>query len=506
MRGNRAFEKKDTMLIRFLTVLCLAVVILTTRSALADERPNIVFLMSDDQCTYSMGCYGTPGALTPHLDQLAADGMVFDRHYDTTAICMASRVNVMTGLFEYKAACNFDTGPLLREHWEQTYPMLLRKSGYETAFAGKFGFVVAEKPDAKGRLPEEDFDMWGGGPGQTSYVTAKNASMAKYVGAYPHSTLSYGAFGRDFIATAAENDKPFCLSISFKAPHHPVAPDPKFDDVYADAKFTKPINFGREYGLHFSKQSQQGRQFERFHSWNYSSDYDGVMAKYYQQIYAIDVAVGMIRDALTEHNVADDTVVIYTSDNGFMCGSHGYGSKVIPYEESTRVPLIMYLPGHSNSGRELRCGALTGNVDFAPTILELAGIAVPEHLDGRSLLALYADPGREIHQSLPLINVWGPKEVHSLAVVTKDRKYIYWPYAGQGFKATEEMYDLRNDPHELTSAAERSSSALTEMRAVYDATVADWQTNGAKYHGYDRFGKLVDRHLTWEEKTSAVAD
>ena len=344
----------------------------------ADQRPNIVFLFADDQCTYSMGCYGTPKVKTPHMDQLARDGIVFDNHYDTTAICMGSRANVMTGMYEYKTGCNFEHGPLLQDHWDKSYPLLLRNAGYQTAFAGKFGFVVAERPKSKGRLPESDFDMWGGGPGQTSYDTAKNKSMQKYAKEYPHSTLSYGAFGREFIQAAAKTERPFCLSISFKAPHRPVAPDPKFDHIYEGVKFAKPKNYGREYGQHFSKQSQQGRQYVRFHDWKYSTDYDAVMAKYYQQIYAIDVAVGMIRDALEASGVAKNTVVIYTSDNGFLCGSHGYGSKVLPYEEASRVPLIMYDPSHSNSGKQLRCDALTGNIDFAPTMLELAGLEIPQ--------------------------------------------------------------------------------------------------------------------------------
>jgi arylsulfatase A-like enzyme len=188
-----------------------------------DARPNIVFLMADDQCTYSMGCYGTPNVKTPNLDRLARNGIVFDNHYDTTAICMGSRACVMTGMYEYKTGCNFDHGPLLRTHWEKAYPVLLREAGYLTAFAGKFGFEVAEAPGRKRSLPEADFDRWGGGPGQTSYQTAKNKSMAHYAKEFPHSTRAYGAFGRDFIRDAAKQSKPFCLSISFKAPHRPVS-------------------------------------------------------------------------------------------------------------------------------------------------------------------------------------------------------------------------------------------------------------------------------------------
>lgn len=467
------------------------------------ERPNIIFLMSDDQTTYSMGCYGTPGARTPHLDALAADGIVFDNHYDTTAICMASRANVMTGMLEYKTGCNFDHGPLLKEHWKESYPVLLQQAGYRTAFAGKFGFEVAEQPGKKGQLPESDFERWGGGPGQTSYDTRKNKSMRKYADQYPHSTRSYGAFGRDFIVDCATDERPFCLSISFKAPHHPVQPDPEFDEIYAGATFSKPGNFGRENGLHFSEQSRQGRQFERFHSWKYSTDYDRVMALYFQQIYAIDVAVGMMREALTSTGQVDNTVIIYTSDNGFLCGSHGYGSKVLPYEEASRVPLIMYDPRHRNSGKELRCDSLTGNVDFAPTILQLAGLSVPSGVDGRSLLTLYEDPQASIHESLPLINVWGPPQVHSLAVVTKDWKYIYWPWAKPDFVATEELYNTAVDPLELSNRAIDPESAddLARLRACFDHHVSHWKQHSVSYHGYQKFGTLFDRHLSWDEKS-----
>ena len=216
-------------------------------------------------------------------------------------------------------------------------------------------------------------NRWGAGPGQTHYETRKNPSIAQYGDEYPHSTLAYGAFGRDFVRDATAKSRPFCLSISFKAPHRPDTPDPRFDNVYAGRTFTKPENYGREHGKHFSEQSRQGRQYERFNSWKYDRAYNAVMGRYHQQIYGIDVAVGMIRDALEKCGVAGNTVIIYTSDNGFLCGSHGYGSKVLPYEESSRVPLIVLDPRHENSGKRLRSDALTTNVDFAPTILELAG-------------------------------------------------------------------------------------------------------------------------------------
>lgn len=459
------------------------------------KPPNLVFLMADDQAVYSLGCYGTPGAKTPQIDALARDGIAFDNHYDTTAICMASRANVMTGLYEYRTGCNFDTGPLLASAWRQSYPVQLRRAGYTTAFAGKFGFEVADQPGGKASMPASDFDRWGGSPGQTSYETRKNKSMAKYAKEYPHSTLSYGAFGRDYIREAAQRDRPFCLSISFKAPHHPVTPDPKFDDVYQGVRLTKPANYGREHGEHFSEQSRQGRQYARFHTWRYSNDYQQVMAKYYQQIYAIDVAVGMIRKALDEAGVADNTVVIYTSDNGFMCGSHGYGSKVLPYEEASRVPLIIYDGRHATPDANRRCQALTGNVDFTPTLLELAGVPVPDDLDGKSLVPTMRDPTVAVHDWLPLINVWGPKAVHSLSVVTRDWKYIYWPHDAGQFQPTEELYCTDRDPGELKNLVNVESAAedLKRMRAVYDRAVAHWRQAGVPYHEYPGFVKKFVR-------------
>jgi len=479
-----------------ISLLASAFLFIVSSSFSAEGKWNLIFLLSDDQTTYSMGCYGNEDVKTPHMDQLAAEGMIFDNHYDTTAICMASRGSIFTGLFEYRTGCNFDHGHLLEKKWAKSYPMLLRAAGYRTAFAGKFGIEIAEKPESKkGRLAEDDFDKWGGGPGQTNYGTMKNKSMVAYAGEYPHSTVSYGAFGRDFIKESAKGDAPFCLSISFKAPHMPATPDPQFDDVYAGKIFTKPLNYGREHSDQFSEQSKQGRQYERFESWGYKDNYDKVMATYNQQIYAIDVALGMVREAVKEAGVEGNTAIIYTSDNGFLCGSHGYGSKVLPYEEASRAPLIIYLPGHENSGKEIRCHALTGNVDFHPTLLELAGLKKPKGIDGKSLLTLYNDPGATTHTQLPLINVWGPKEVHSLGVVTKDWKYIYWPSSEGGYEATEELFFTSEDPHELENQISNPAhrSVLEKMRKNYDKEVDGWQQKAVPYHNYQPFGSLFER-------------
>ncbi len=463
----------------------------------ARSRPNIVFLFADDQSTYSVGCYGNPDVLTPNIDRLAREGVVFDRHYNTTAICMASRANVFTGMYEYKTGTNFSHGDMKPDVWTRSYPVLLRESGYLTAFAGKFGIVV----EGRG-LCESDFDFWGGGRGQTNYATARNPSMAKYANKYPHSTLSYGAFGQDVIRESVKKEQPFCLSISFKAPHKPATPDPRFDDVYKDKSFVKPTNFGREHGQHLSLQSKQGRQYPRFTEWNYDSAYDQEMRKYHQQVYAIDVALGMIRDEIQTQGVANNTVIIYTSDNGYICGSHGYGSKVLPMEESSRVPLIVYDPRSQSAGKQTRSNALTGNIDFAPTILELAGLPIPSNVDGTSLVPILKDPNADVRQQMAFINVYGSLPTHSLTCLTKHWKYTYWWYGNAQMQPTEELFNLQNDPGEMTNLAgsPESSAMLESMRGRYDEELAQWKQHAVPYNDYQRYGVLFDRSIPWQQK------
>lgn len=178
-------------------------------------------------------------------------------------------------MYEYKTGTNFSYGNMKPEVWKKSYPVLLREAGYLTAFAGKFGIEVEGKgPNGKPGLCADDFDIWAGGPGQTEYATAKNEALKKYAGDYPHSTLAYGAFAKDVIREWVKQKKQFCLSISFKAPHRPTTPDPRFDHIYASKTFTKPANFGRAKGEHLSPQSKQGRQYPRFSEWEYDTNYD----------------------------------------------------------------------------------------------------------------------------------------------------------------------------------------------------------------------------------------
>jgi len=467
-----------------------------------EKQPNIIFFFTDDQCYDSQRDYGNSVVKTPNLDFLADNGVVFNRHYNTTAICMASRANVMTGMYEYKTGCNFDHGPLGTKQWSTAYPLLLKKAGYKVGFAGKFGFSVSDTNGGKkkeGEVAKQDFDFWAGGPGQTSYKTSKNKSLAKYADQYPHSTRAYGAATIDFINESIKSEQPFCMSVFFKAPHRPVQPDPMFDHIYENTIFEKLPNYGREAGKHLAKQSRMGRQYPRFVDWGYSEEetYQEALRKYHQLIYGVDYSIGMVLEELKRLKIDDNTIIIFSSDNGYFNGSHGLGSKVLPYEEGARVPLIIVDPRSNKNQANRQTKTITGNVDIAATILDFAGVEVPTSYDGKSLIPTLKTPDKQVRKSLPIIQVWGPKATHCLTVMNDKFKYIYWYYKDEekDIHPTEELFDIANDPYEMVNLAHKSEykQQLNKMRTLYDKQLDHWRNEGVKYNGYGKYGDLFKR-------------
>lgn len=449
---------------------------------------------------------GNKQVKTPNIDKLGSDGLIFDACYDTTAICMASRASIMTGMYEYKTGCNFSHGSLSETKWQLSYPVLMRAAGYRTCFAGKFGFGVQE-PGATDRgyhknenLPMDSFDVWYGWPGQGSYDTTDNEFVKQYAGKYPHVTRALGAASQDFIKAASKQDKPFCLSVSFKSPHGPTKPDPAFDHVYADTIWEAPPNYGEKGAAHLPPQAKSGRQYLSKGDAYRPDKYQSTMRDYHQVIHGVDVAVGMIRDELERQGVADNTVIIFITDNGYFCGAHNMGSKVLPYEEGSRSPLIIYDPRHAVSGK--RCEAITGNIDMMPTMMELAGLPIPANVDGKSLLPLLDDPKGRVRESMALINAWGNIPAQAMSVVTEEHKYIYWFFGTEGMQPAEELYHRKNDPHEMKNLASNpeQKAVLQKMRKLYDAQLEKWAKECVQGNSYPEYVTLFDRSLPWEEK------
>ncbi|MFI3318767.1 MAG: sulfatase-like hydrolase/transferase [Rikenellaceae bacterium] len=484
-------------------------------AAAAAERPNIILFLTDDQAFNTIAAWGNNQIKSPNLDRLAQSGVSFKNHYATTSISMASRAIVMTGMYEYKTGCNFLVGGLPTESFERSYPMVLRESGYYTGFAGKFGFAVTDdrstgdKHNSYDLLPVDEFDEWGGGVVQTNYETKKNKYIAKYADKYPHSTRAYGAFGCDFIENASKSGKPFSLSISFKAPHSPMTPDPMFDDVYKGVIFEQPYNMGERGDDLLPTQAKMGRQFlYYFDDWYADGRMQEYYRRYYQLIYGVDYAVGMILDKLEESGLDKNTIIIFTSDNGYSQGSRNLGGKVLPYEWASRTPLIIVDPRERKSAGK-SVDIPTGNIDIAPTILNYAGIQVPQNMDGEALGTLVKNQKSKFRDNIALINVWGTPHCYSLSVVSRQTKYIYWNFA-ESLEPAEELYHVDSDPYEMENLAgiKSYSKELEKMRKLYDEHLERWERECIKdtTRPYYQLPKVLDRHLPWSERKKYIPE
>ncbi|MFW5996582.1 MAG: sulfatase/phosphatase domain-containing protein [Lentisphaeria bacterium] len=203
--------------------------------------------------------------------------------------------------------------------------------------------------------------------------------------------------------------------------------------------------------------------------------------------------------------MANNTIVIYTSDNGYYCGSHGLGEKVLSHEESARIPLIIYDPRIEADAGGGRCRRLASSIDYAPTIMDLAGLEPDGAADGRSLRPLLENPETKFRRSLPLVYNWGWTENdhhRGMAVVTEEWKYIYWCYGDHNMEPAEELYHLAEDPCEMNNMADdpEQCEALEEMREIYDFHHRELCERCVEGDDYRRLRKLFDRHVSWREK------
>jgi arylsulfatase A-like enzyme len=251
------------------------------------------------------------------------------------------------------------------------------------------------------------------------------------------------------------------------------------------------------------KQSMTSRAATGYREW--ITDYDRSMALYSALITGVDAAVGMIRDGLEKENLVENTVIIFTSDNGYSRGAHGFGDKVLPYEEASKSPLIIYDPRLPKEQAGTTRNAITGNIDMAPTILAIAGETVPDSIDGKNLVPLLTQPEAFVRDSLAIFNLWGTPSAYSMAIVTPEWKYIYW-YWGEKMDPTEELFHLNDDRIEMKNLISDSSheNVLASLRNDYAAEFARLRANVNPGNGYAPFPVLFDPKVRWEEKKELV--
>lgn len=344
------------------------------------ERPNIVLLITDDQRNDSLGCAGHPVLLTPAIDGLAAEGVRFENAFVTTPICAASRASILTGTWERRHGYTFGTPPLSAEQIAQSYPGLLRAAGYHTGFIGKYG---VRAPDDAPALMYDYF---------RSYEQPFRVQLAD--GSTRHLTDIAQDDALEFLG-GCERERPFCLTVSFNAPHaedanraDPYPYSPPEAGLYLDCELPPPLvssEFWRGLPEFFASSLNRERWFWR---WDTPEKYDRFLRDHYRMISGIDRVIGRILDELESRGLADNTVVLFTGDNGYYMGSRGFAGKWSHFEESLRVPLVIRDPRVATRARGRLASELALNVDLAPTILDLAGVAAPASYQGTSLVPL----------------------------------------------------------------------------------------------------------------------
>ena len=407
------------------------------------KRPNIIFILTDDQRWDALGYAGNDVIHTPNMDKLAGEGVYFKNAFVTTPICAASRASIMTGLYERKHGYTFQQPPLSKELIDKSYFALLKEAGYYNGYLGKFGVKFENKIETK------LFDVYH--PHSASFYYRLTNGGKKH----KHLTNIMGELAIDFIKNAP-SDKPFCLTVSYNAPHaEDSSPDqyiyPKdLDTLYNDVVIPEP-----ELGIdkYFNQQPEfvkNGFNRVRWH-WRFDTPekYQKMVKGYYRMISGIDRTIGQIRTELEESGLADNTIIIFISDNGCFLGERQFAGKWLMYEASLRVPLILHDP-RNKVHKDV--DEIVLNIDIAPTILEYAGVKIPETIQGISLAGYTTEKQNPVIKRDTFLceHLWNFKNIPaSEGIRTKDYKYFRYI----DFPEHEELYDLGNDPLEKNNLA-----------------------------------------------------
>lgn len=341
--------------------------------------PNLVFVLSDDHRSDFLGCAGHPVVLTPTIDRMARDGVRMRNAFVTTSICAASRATIFTGLVERTHAFTFGTPPIHSDWVSTSYPALLRQKGYRTGFVGKFGVKISGKPD------QSMFD-WYRPYNRSPYIK-------KIDGQERHVSDIIGDEAIRFIEST-DPDSPVCLSISFnaahaedgdKANHYP--PPETEKSLYRDIAVDQPRLVETFDSLpEFMRRSMNRDRW--YWRWDTPQKYEKNVRDYYRLISGVDRNVGRVLEAIKQSGRGDNTVVVFMGDNGYYKGDRGFAGKWSHFEESLRVPLVIYDSRKVSDRKNQVADAVTLNLDIAPTLLDLAGIDVPDHYQGKSMVPL----------------------------------------------------------------------------------------------------------------------
>lgn len=484
----------------------------------AEKPMNILYIMCDDHSYQTLSAYDTTYIKTPNIDRIAADGVRFTNSFVANSISGPSRACMLTG--KHSLANGFTDNKSFFDGGQQTYPKLLQKQGYETAVIGKWH--LTSEPTG--------FNYWDILIGQGDYYNPTFIKNGETVQRKGYATNVTTDLAIEWLDSIRDKSKPFCLLLHHKAPHRTWMPDTCDFELFADSNFPLPATFydnyeGRkaaaEQKMSISKDmdiiydlkmadkdsaihsrpdlEEWGRRIyrtmdaEQKAAWD--AHYDKVIEKFkaaglkgkaldewkFQQymrdylrvITSVDRNVGTVLDYLEENGLMDNTLIVYTSDQGFYMGEHGWFDKRFMYEESFRTPLLMRLPG----GVKGDVTELVQNIDYAPTILALAGVEIPEDIHGESLLPLLKGEAWNPSRKALYYHYYEFPDEHAVrphyGIRTERYKLIH--FYGEDYSEWE-LFDLATDKNELkniygTAGTEQLTdslkSVLRELQVLY---------------------------------------
>jgi arylsulfatase A-like enzyme len=444
------------------------------RSGREHPRPNILLVLTDDQAASQMSCAGHPLLQTPNIDRLAGEGVRFAQAFCTNSLCAPGRASILTGCYSHVHGLRGNSeGRDSTERLDSkipTFPKLLQQAGYRTAIAGKW------------HLPQdpEGFDDWKILPGQGVYTDPEfivNGQRTKQRGYVTDVTTD---FALDFLRQ--NRGQPFCLLYQHKAPHRPFTPAPRHAKLFDDIEWPYPETYNDDYATRDIARQAEDMRFDISLEGDYKEEipaklspkekrdwiFQRFVKDHHRAVYGVDENLGHVLEFLDSAGLAEDTVILYTSDNGFFLGDHGWYDKRFMYEPSLRIPLLIRYPRLVEPKRVEQ--AMVLNIDIAPTILDFAGIAIPETLQGHSLRPLLeGDPPGDWRQSAfyayyenswalaglgaearsdPSFQYFTPHRIGPHRGVRTARHKLVEYYAEGKYW---EFFDLQEDPHELVN-------------------------------------------------------
>ncbi len=429
---------------------------------------NVIFVLADDHRYDAMGfLQGQKFIETPRMDAMARNGVHLKNAFVTTALCSPSRASILTGLYAHQHKVVDNNNPVSPDL--VFFPQYLKRAGYQTAFIGKW-HMGGESDD-----PQRGFDHWVSFRGQGTYLPSRNGLNinGKQVPQKGYITDELTDYAIEWLDRTRRN-RPFFLYLSHKAVHAEFVPAERHQGRYRNAKFDKP----RSMNVSEVKDAPMWVQNQR-NSWHgvdfpYHSDLDieEYYKRYAETLLAVDESLGRLMEWLKAKGLYESTLVIYMGDNGFAFGEHGLIDKRTAYEESMRVPMLMQCPELFKGGTTV--DGVIANLDIAPTVLDVAGLRLPGHLQGRSIVPLAQGKTTDWRDSLLYEYYWERNfpqtpTIHAL----RGDKYKYIHY--QGIWDIDELYDLQADPFEMRNLifSPEHASVIKEMKDKLFSTLID---------------------------------